>query len=104
MSLVNRKTGWKLWAAGAFAATFLSMQAGKWASSVLRRWAFSAVSAMMLATMVSARTPDEMAPARAGLNAEIIKAADVYRRAVIAGGAKAVAATYNDDGTELGPC
>ncbi len=67
------------------------------------RVAFSALSAMMLATMVSARTP-EQTPARTDLNAEIIKVADVYRRAVIAGDARAVAATYREDATELGPC
>ena len=99
----ERKWGWKLWTAGAFAAAFLSMQAGRWATSALRRWAFSALSAMMLATMVSARTV-EQPPAPAELNAEIVKMADTYRRAVIAGDAKAVAATYTDDATELGPC
>jgi len=99
----EHKLGWKLWTAGAFAAAFLSMQASRWATSALRRWAFSALSAMMLATMVSARTV-EQPPAAAELNAEIVKMADTYRRAVIAGDAKAAAATFTDDATELGPC
>jgi len=91
----QRRLSWTLWAAGPCAATFLSLQTAKWAGGTLRKWAFSAVSAMMLATMVSAR---------ADLNTEIVKTADVYRRAVLAGDAKAVAATYTDDATELGPC
>ena len=45
----------------------------------------------MLTTVVSARTPEAQTPARTDLNAEIVKAADVYRRAVIAGDARAVA-------------
>jgi len=101
----EHKLGWKLWTAGAFAAAFLSMQAGRWATSALKRWAFSALSAMMLATMVSARgATDETAAAAVDVNAEIVKVADTYRRAVVAGDARAVAATYRDDAVELGPC
>src|SRR4029434_10115155 len=100
----ERMWSWKRWTAGAFAAAFLSMQAGKWATSTLRAWTFSALSAMMLTTMVNARMPGPSAPARTDLNAEIIKTADVYRRAMIAGDARAVAATYREDATELGPC
>ena len=96
--------GWKLWTAVACAAAFLSMQTERWATSALRTSAFSALSAMMLATVVSARTPEAQTRTRADLNAEIVKAADVFRRAVIAGDAKAVAATYREDATELGPC
>jgi len=73
----ERSWSWKLWAAGACAAALLSMQAGRWASPAL---------------------------ARASLNADIVKVADTYRRAVVAGDARAAAATYRDDGVELGPC
>jgi uncharacterized protein (TIGR02246 family) len=101
----ERNRSWTLWTAGAFAAALLSMQAGRWATSALRKWAFSALSAMMMATMVSASpAADEQTPARAGLNADIVKVAETYRRAVIAGDARAAAATYRDDAMELGPC
>jgi uncharacterized protein (TIGR02246 family) len=58
-----------------------------------------------MATMVSARVAtDETAAAPVDVNAEIVKVADTYRRAVVAGDARAVAATYRDDAVELGPC
>ena len=87
----ERKLSWKLWTAITCAAAFLSVQAGRWATSAPRQWAVSALSAMMLTTVVSARTPEAQTPARTDLNAEIVKAADVFRRAVIAGDARAVA-------------
>ena len=77
----ERRLGWKLWTVGA------------------------ALSAMTLAAMVSARTSAaERAAAPAQLNAEIVKTADIYRRAVVAHDAQAAAATYRDDAMELGPC
>lgn len=104
MTPSERKLSWKLWTAITCAAAFLFVQAGRWATSAPRQWAVSALSAMMLTTVVSARTPEAQTPARTNLNAEIVKAADVFRRAVIAGDARAVAATYREDATELGPC
>src|SRR4029450_6563476 len=69
-----------------------------------RTWNWTSWIGLMMATMLNARTPEPLPPARTDLNAEIIKAADVYRHAIIAGDAKAVAATYRDDAPELGPC
>ena len=70
----ERKWSWKLLTAITCAAAFLSVQAGRWATSAPRTWAVSALSAMMLTTVVSARTPEAQTPARADLNAEIVKA------------------------------
>lgn len=105
MTANNRMTGWGAWAAGAVLAAFLSTHAATWAPTTLTKHAVSALSALMLTTIVSAHTPfDESTPAGTDLNAEIVKAADAYRRAMIAGDAQAVATTYRDDAVELGPC
>ncbi len=57
---------------------------------------------MFLSTTMIAQAPRDGA-ATVKLNVEIDKAVDTYRRAVLAGDPRAIAATYADDGIELPP-
>jgi hypothetical protein len=91
-----------LWACGGSAAMFVTTQAMRWGLATLRTWLLATLSAMFVSTTMMAQAPGDGA-ARLRLNVEIDKAVDTYRRAVLAGDPRAVAATYADDGVELPP-
>jgi uncharacterized protein (TIGR02246 family) len=64
---------------------------------------FSRSSLLLAALLMEA--PAHRAAAQAGrLDQSILDGADTYRKAVLAGDAAAVAATYRDDAVELPPC
>ena len=91
-----------LWACGGSTAMLASTQAMTWGLTTLRTWLLATVGAMFLSTTMMAQAPRDAA-ATVKLNAEIDKAVDTYRRAVLAGDARAIAATYADDAIELPP-
>jgi uncharacterized protein (TIGR02246 family) len=83
-----------VWTAGVVTAACACVEITSWTQATLRTWLVATVGAVLVSTVVGAEP---------GVNAEIAKAADRYRLAVLAGDAQAVAATYVNDGTELPP-
>lgn len=83
-----------LWIASLASTAFACVEIASWAQSMVRTWLLATVGAVLVSTVASAE------PAA---NPEIVKAADRYRAAVLAGDARAVAATYAEDGAELPP-
>jgi len=79
---------------------FALTQAMTWGLATLRTWLLATLSTMFLSTIAMAQAPPD-GGVTPRLNLEIDKAVDTYRRAVLAGDARAIAATYADDGIEL---
>jgi uncharacterized protein (TIGR02246 family) len=84
---------------GGMTAAFLCTKAASWGM---------AAAGMLLTTSIvtaMARTPPSGGVAdQPDVNAEVIRATDAYRTAVLAGDARSVAALYRDDAIELPPC
>lgn len=94
-----------LWAGGTSGALLASLSAVTWALGLLRAWLVAVLTTAFLSTTLVAQAPHDSAGGPApSLNADIVRLADDYRRAVLAGDARAVAAMYADDAVELPPC
>jgi len=78
------------------------MELTSWMHTTLRTWVLATAGAVFLAAVMTAQ-PQARGGTQRPLNAEIVKAADTYRAAVLAGDARAAAATYTEDGAELPP-
>jgi uncharacterized protein (TIGR02246 family) len=93
-----------LWLTGACAAMLGSVEIATWTQTALKTWFVATMGTILLSTVVGAETPARGdSSAQHTANAEIVKVADTYRMAVLAGDARAVAAVYSDDGMELPP-
>jgi ketosteroid isomerase-like protein len=92
-----------LWITGVSAAAFGCLELVSWTQMTLRTWFLATVGAILLSTAVGARPGDVANTGARSINAEIVKTSDGYRTAVLAGDARAAAATYTEDGAELPP-
>jgi len=84
---------------GATTAAFLCTKAATWGMATAATLLTSSIVTAMART-----PPGAAAPGGRVINAEIVRTADAYRTAVLAGDAHAVAALYRDDAIELPPC
>jgi uncharacterized protein (TIGR02246 family) len=102
---LGSRTFWKrtLSVSGAVVAILVSWQATAWAIGMLRVWALATGAAMFMPGMLAAQTaPGSRAP-QSQMSAEIVKAADSYAKAMVAGNAGALAALFTEDGHYLPP-
>jgi uncharacterized protein (TIGR02246 family) len=79
------------------------IQSTSWAFTTLRTRMLTTVALAFMSAMVAAQAPSDGAPLQSRVNAQIVKVADSYTRAMLAGDAKALAAIFADDGYELPP-
>jgi len=94
-----------LWAGGASGALVFSLTAATWALGLLRAWLVAALTTVFLSTTLAAASPGARSDGQEhALNADIVRLAEQYRRAVLAGDARAAAAMYSDDAVELPAC
>jgi uncharacterized protein (TIGR02246 family) len=92
-----------LWTTGVSTAAFACVEVAAWTQTTMKTWFLASVGAILLSTVVSAEPPARDNSGAPSVSAEIVKAADTYRTAVLAGDARAAAATYTEDGIELPP-
>lgn len=84
---------------GGMTAAFLCTKVASWGMAAAGMLLTSSIVTAMARTPPSGGVADEPS-----VNAEVIKATDAYRTAVLAGDARSVAALYRDDAIELPPC
>ena len=93
-----------LLAAGATSLAVLAcMQSVSWVFATMRTRILATMALASMSAMVAAQVPSGGAPIQPTVNAQITKTADAYTRAMLAGDARAVAATFTVDGYELPP-
>jgi uncharacterized protein (TIGR02246 family) len=93
-----------LLAAGTAAVAVLAcMQSMLSVLTTLRTRMLATVALASMSAMVAAQAPSDGAPSRPTVNVQIAKTADAFTRAMLAGDARAVAATFTVDGYELPP-
>jgi uncharacterized protein (TIGR02246 family) len=93
-----------LLAAGTASLAWLAcMQSLSWVFTTLRTRTLATVALASVSAMVAAQAPSGGAPIQPRVNAQIAKTADAFTQAMLAGDARAVAATFTVDGSELPP-
>jgi len=81
---------------GLIVVASLTLRSGAWTKGTLHT--------MMLSAVLSAQTPAASYGSASAVDPQIAKAAEDYRKAVLSGDARAVAAMYREDGIELPNC
>ena len=84
-------------------AVLACVQSMSWVFATLRTRMLAAVALASMSAMVAAQAPSGGAPSQPIVNAQIAKTADAFTRAMLAGDARAIAATFTVDGYELPP-
>jgi uncharacterized protein (TIGR02246 family) len=74
-----------------------------WVFTTLRNRMLATVALASMSAMVAAQAPSGRAPVQPTVNVQIANTADAFTRAMLAGDARAVAATFTVDGYELPP-
>jgi uncharacterized protein (TIGR02246 family) len=93
-----------LLAAGTASLAVLAwMQSMSWVFTTLRNRMLATVALASMSAMVAAQAPSGRAPVQPTVNVQIANTADAFTRAMLAGDARAVAATFTVDGYELPP-
>jgi hypothetical protein len=93
-----------LLAAGTVSLAVLAcMQSMLWVFTTLRTRMLATVALASMSAMVAAQAPSGGAPIQPTVNAQVAKTADAFTRAMLAGDARGVAATFTVDGYEMPP-